>query len=691
MGASKVGATAWAGVLLGWLAVMCVEASTAHAQPQKMLAISSVNFGDPPGTPINTINFFDVTDIDSAGPGAFGNRPLFSVFIGLDEFEGFDSFGTPLGSEEDVATFTVNPVNGMLYAIAFDQLSDDLGPGGAVAHGDARASGDTAGDFDLLRIDYQAILKDFTTQNRVPGTIYAPRFTATTAAIEEALRDSGHPGFDGTVDGVQENVPHRDSLDFPDQIPTVHLDGAIVKIGELGRAATERDASFFNHQIEFIDPGRLLRLDGSTANTAEGDHEIRLYTRESKSPGLATGDLDGGGDLEGGYNGNTAESWRSDVLGRLELDPAITDQAIASSRTDVTDWALVNRDGVVGVWVAEFDGGGGDDLAFFEIDLDALTATKKDIAQLGGAVAPVLAMDEDPSVATGTNDGEIDQLFVDAQGNLVIVESGFNDTDPNGTGQTGRSGLPAQESRVITLTVDSYDGPDSDGNGAREVVTGAWSTPVEIDVTGFDDDTRVTDTRFAAYDRDTGYLYIIAGGDTNFTEDIYVFDPATGTVVYYEDDPTNPGILNKATQLIIQRGDVNDDGRVDASDVAMLQALLADPTRGGEISAELADEWYDLTGDGLLTSADLTELTEGILGGVATPGDVNLDGVVDGADLAEIEAGLGVVFGGGDLLAWQRSFGQGMSAESNATSVPEPCGAAWFVVATWAGCRRRRR
>ena len=69
-----------------------------------------------------------------------------------------------------------------------------------------------------------------------------------------------------------------------------------------------------------------------------------------------------------------------------------------------------------------------------------------------------------------------------------------------------------------------------------------------------------------AYDRSTGYLYII-DPDAGFTEDIYVFDPATGTIVYSEFDPFDLGIINEGTQLVFTRGDINNDGMVDGGDL----------------------------------------------------------------------------------------------------------------------------
>jgi hypothetical protein len=68
----------------------------------------------------------------------------------------------------------------------------------------------------------------------------------------------------------------------------------------------------------------------------------------------------------------------------------------------------------------------------------------------------------------------------------------------------------------------------------------------------------------------------------------------------------------------------------------------------------------------------------------AEPGDFNLDGTVDGQDLAlwgrRFGSGAVDAADGGDLLLWQRQFGVAAAAASAATSVPEPTAWSWGIV-----------
>jgi len=335
--------------------------------------------------------------------------------------------------------------------------------------------------------------------------------------------------------------------------------------------------------------------------------------------------------------------------------------------------------------------GGGDDIAFYEIDLNAAggpTATKKELANtLVGGTGPELAtqfgLAEDPSVDATTNDAEIDYLFVDKDGNLVIVESGFFDTvEGSNIPPLGVNGETAQEPRVITVGIDNYDSPDSDGSGLNEVLasgpagtgfsdTAPYSVSDFIPVNGaIDNDDDVTNTTRVAYDKSTGYLYIV-DQDTGFTEDLYVFDPVTGTIVYSELNPFDLGLINEGTLLVFTRGDINNDGVVDGGDLTSLSDAIVDPTLGGSVSAALGAEWYDLTGDGLLTNDDLAEL-QSIIG--TTPGDFDADGDVDGSDfLAWQRGGSPDPLSLSDLGEWQGSYGAGVGELAAASSaVPEP-------------------
>ncbi|MEM8946822.1 MAG: dockerin type I repeat-containing protein [Planctomycetota bacterium] len=657
------------------LLLFALSPVTLHAAPQKIFAVSQIQpggAGEVAGAPSDSVLFYDVTDIgNGATSGVFNNDPLFAVWMGFEILQGQvgdDPNGASLGNREEFSALTVNPANGTIYAAAFDSGTTGV----------ADPVNDTQGDFDLYRIDYQAILADFVSESRPKGTIYAPKTLNIDTFDEDFLRINGSSFYDGTVDGLANDVPHPSD---PTGANTVHLDGAFQKIGEPGRSLSP--ASFFDYQLEFVDPETLVFMDANigTGTPADEDFAIKVWNRVSTSQGAASqpAPFPQPPNQEGGYNSvNNTESWESSVAGRLELDP--------DTETNPAGFTLVNTDGVLGVWAADSDGGG-DDIAFYEIDLNApggATATKKELANtLVGGTGPGLAtqfgLAEDPASDATTNDAEIDALFVDKDGNLVIVESGFFDPDPSGLGQTGADfddpadgvGDPALEPRVITVGIDSYDSPDSDASGQNEVLasgpagtgfadTDPFTVSAFVPVSGaIDNDTAVTNSTRVTLDKSTGYLYII-DQDTGFSEDIYVFDPATGTIVYSELNPFNIGIFNDDTSLVFTRGDINNDGVVDGGDLTALGDAVAAPTA-------LLNEWYDLTGDGVITNDDILEL-QAIIG--STPGDFDADGDVDGADFLEWQRSDGTASG---LTDWQENYGSGVaSLSASSAAVPEP-------------------
>ncbi|TWU28255.1 PEP-CTERM sorting domain-containing protein [Bythopirellula polymerisocia] len=647
-------------------------AQAAAPAPQKIFAVSQTQPGgvaEVPGAPSDSLIFYDVTSVgNGAASGVFNNDPLFSVWMGFEIFQGERNGlpeGLPFGNREEFSAFTVNPANGTIYAIAFDS--------GAPPAVDP--VGDSQGDFDLYRIDYQAMLKDFTDNARPKGTIYAPKTLNIEVSEEQFLSNISSPLFDGVVDGLANDIPH------PSLVNTVHLPGAFQKIGEVGRS--QSPASFFDYQIDFVNPEQLVMMDANfgTATPATQDFNVRVLSRVSTSPGAATPPtppFPAPADQQGGYNSvSNTESWNSKIAGFLNLD--------AAGITTPRGWTLVKNNGTLGIWAADSDGGG-DDFAFYELDLSGPnpTATKKELftSPTGGPYANQISLAEDPTSDTTTNDGEIDHLFVDKNGNLVIVESGYFDTTMGSTTpQTGNGGETAQEPRVFTVGIADYNSPDSDASGFNEVIptgpagtgfndTSPWTVTASIPVTGaIDNDTEVTNSTRVAYDKSTGYLYIV-DQDTGFTEDIYVFDPATGTIVYSELNPFDIGIFNRGTLKVFTRGDIDGSGEVTYADIQALADGIADPTLGGTVSASVGAEWYDLTSDGALTAADLSELVTNILG--TALGDFDLDGDVDGHDFLVYQRGAGSLFDSGDLSDWQLNYGFTNMPLASGTAVPEP-------------------
>jgi hypothetical protein len=673
--------------------------SAAQAAPQRIFAIAQQqpnNVAEAPGAPADTILLYDVTDIGAPGAsGVFNNTPLFSVWLGYEIFEGeADNTpqGVPRGNREDTSALTFNPANGTMYALAFDS--------GTTAVPDP--VGDVQGDYDLYRIDYQELLNDFITNSRPVGTIYAPPTQRTPTGNEQFLADIASPLFDGVVDGIAHNIPHPSVGST-----TVFIPNAIEKIGEVGRS--QGGGMFFDTEFSFIDPETFVFLDNASAanpGTQDSDFQIRSVQRVSTTPGMAMMDADGpdnvagtNDDYQGGFNGNSIQSWESYTLARLQLD--------AADHSEPGGWALVKRDGKIGLWVADNEGaGGGDEVAYFELDFSGPTATAtRKLLPTSNPGSFTFRVDEQPAVDGTTNNGEIDQLLIDKNGNLVVVESGFFDTIAGSTTPpTGSGGLTAQQPRAFTVDIETYNnanGPLPEGYTASGGTTtfdsaSPWTVHGTMNPTATDD-TQVLNSTRVAYDRSTGYIYVIEQ-DADFFEDIYVFDPATGQIIYEELNAFNPGLFNTGTQIVFTRGDINGDGVVNQSDISALQAGIADPTLGGTVSAAVGTEWYDLTGDGLLNAADLTVL-QGIVG-APLAGDFDGDGDVDGADLADWRMQYGSGPGadadgdgdsdGNDFLVWQRNLSAGATTAA-AAAIPEPASACLLTVAglSFAAVRRR--
>jgi hypothetical protein len=692
----------WAAAFVAAAGLLRMD-STASAAPQKVFAMAngfSNAAGEVPNNPSDTIMFYDVTDIGQPGAtGIFNNSPLFSVWAGYEIFEGEvgdQPNGMPRGNREEISALAFNPANGTVYVASFDS---------GTPVGSLDPVGDSQGDFDFYRIDYQKLLDDYVSNNRPRGTIYAPAIMRIPLADEQFLESISSPLFDGTADGVAHDVPHPTAT-----TTTISIDGAFTKIGEVGRPQTP--FNFFDEQIDFINPETFVFLDGATTTDAQatsspaGDFQIRGWQRVSSAPGAASinhngpdgvtgppGNPNTYDDEQGGYNGNTTQSWKSTILGRLQMD--------ALDRSEPSGWAFVRRDGKLGVWAADNEGAGGEQVSYFELDFSGATptATKKVLPTTAdGSLS--FRVDENPTADGTTNDGEIDFLAVDKDGNLVIGESGFFDTIAGSTTPPlGSNGLTAQQPRVFNVGIESYsdaagvlpEGYTASSGAVTFDSTAPWTVSASIPEPAADDDNQVINTTRVAYDRGTGYIYIVEQ-DADFFEDIYVFDPVGGTLVYSEINALNPSLFNAGTQIILNRGDIDGNGVVNQADVTALQAGIADPTLGGTVSAAVGAEWYDLTGDGLLNNDDFLELTTNILDVAPIPGDFDSDGTVDAADLQVWKDGYGTLFDGNDFLDWQQNLGAGAVASAGA-AVPEPAAALLAVFALGAivvPARRRR-
>ena len=155
-------------------------------------------------------------------------------------------------------------------------------------------------------------------------------------------------------------------------------------------------------------------------------------------------------------------------------------------------------------------------------------------------------------------------------------------------------------------------------------------------------------------------------------------------------------VLISYTELLLKRGDMNSSGTTDAADMAALYASFGTTT------------WLtDLNVDGAVDIGDVETMVADVFGTV--PGDLNLDGKVDGADYVlwrkndghsgtflQGDATFDGVISNDDLQMWRANLGlrQPLSASGSGVSlaaVPEPS-VAWLgaIAVGWFLVFRRR-
>jgi len=131
---------------------------------------------------------------------------------------------------------------------------------------------------------------------------------------------------------------------------------------------------------------------------------------------------------------------------------------------------------------------------------------------------------------------------------------------------------------------------------------------------------------------------------------------------------------------------VTHDRRFDIAEVYQLTSASSSPFRAADAPIDLVNAFiYEMPAYSVST----------LVLRPAIDGDYNVDGGVDGADLAAWSAGFGATGGaslrdgdGADFLTWQRALGNSSSAAAGQTPVPEPRAMALLVAAALAVLRR---
>jgi hypothetical protein len=556
---------AWSIALLG-----LVSATASAAPTGGFVAVLNEqrNFGDS----MNSVTFFDADD---------ASLPLFSVYVGRE----------PVGSNEweEPTAITVDPANGDVYLISFDS-----GSGATVGVDDPM--GDSQGDLDLTRIKFATIYDhwaaNFQGKNvQMEGLATGPAPTGTNNA-------NNHDYVTYASDSTQFNMFHANQ---------VALAGSVAKIGQVVRGNGD---SFYDFALDFIDSNTLVMLDDSIGLQATGDplddHSVRLIKKNSASPGMSTSTTvsRGGAGMDyrnGGFNGSmgqaASESWGSFIVEMPGSNDPFLMQLDGEGHSEPESMAYYrdSASGVRGVWITESDSPAtGDSVAFLELDANGDTLGYR--SQVGGGSPFTLTLSNNPAAGEDF-DGKADNIFVDQDtGDLVIVESGFNDL-ADGIG-------PDHEPAVLRVPVD-YD------NGMGEIEFGTWQEKKVLNPTKDPGDTIIERGSWSAYDSANDVVWFFnpgAGTETPPNElDVYALNLTTGmTTSYLNVDDSVSLFLGDAfgDKAIFMNfaaagihGDYSNNGTVDAADYVVWRdnlnttnTLPNDPN-GGTIDTDQFNTW----------------------------------------------------------------------------------------------------
>ena len=558
-----------------------MSASIANAQPTGgFIALLDAKNNNTDSTA--SVVFFDVDDLSS---------PMFAVHVGFE------------ANEEEAGSITVDPVTGDVYMLAYDS---DTADGTSFDTEATTQLQDGIGDMDLYKIDFQAAYNDWVTNQSMNYVTYGR--------------------------GVGNSF---DQFNFDSAVTNPVTGGPFVmdKIGEIARSPGDAGDPnyFFDTRLEFVDENTLIMLDAATSNDGSAGTNVRVkaLTRVSASPGAATWTP---GSEDGGFNfSSSLESWESVTLGEINMDGA--------SRSEIVDTALVNKDGVLGLWVLEADNDldgnpAGDDVSFFEItNLTGTAGNGMKEMNVGGApFGTGFVLDNNPSVDSTENMGDGNRIYIDRDGNLLIVESGFADVGAGdgidqdldgstGDEERGQTAYGAHEPNVFTRVIDSYDydSPATAGTVESLIDFGAWGSNIALDTTGLTDDDGagiVTDAQTAIYDPVNNVVYFYDSDDpTNggsYDQDWYMLDLDTGVTSFIAQDVDNLvsysfgadgaeffclGAGCDVTPLL--EGDLNGDGFVGVDDLNIVLVNWNQNVTPGDLASG------DPTGEGFVGVDDL--------------------------------------------------------------------------------------
>jgi hypothetical protein len=585
------------------------------------VANETANLTDSSGNPIVTDSRRSVTFFDSNN---IGNGPLFSVAL---PFEG--QAAPNASAYEEFSAMTADPSTGDIYILAFDNTSPS---DTALQYGVDTDGFDTTGDFDLYKINFQTVLNNWKTNfqgkdARTLGGALAlsgPAPNVPVGGTATTTPPNTNPAL--TADLMKDYITYGVTTPYSAEVTasTLHmspngatdathsnafvLNGAIEKIGEINRNRYASGSNFFNPTLNFISQSQMFMIDdtrqlGTLAPNVANDNDYRIINRVSTSPGLATVSNNPTAgvrtEVDGGFNKSTTQSWESKRIGQAFLD---TDETTSGSTlSEMQSSAYYNAGSVRGVWVADRDRAntisknqvpdfealaptpGGDDIAFLQLDASGNSLGYRTFSSNN---ATKFDMDNDPG-GTAHGPGHVGQLFTATNGDLIVVEEGYDDS----VSGTVPNNLPNSEPAVIRGTVN-YD------NGGKISIT--WGQKMYLNpAKQFDNSksapsTFKVDGWFSSYDAATNKVYFAEPGSSNFTPQFqmnwHVLDLNTGLTSSFENMDESVSLFVSNTnfpngQKVVSfslptgvAGDYNGDGIVNAADYTVWRDHLGQST-----------------------------------------------------------------------------------------------------------------